>query len=157
MKKVLCSVALTFLLWPYSQVSAQDSWTTDERQVLAAMERLSAATAPDGAGADAYAAVLTDDFSRWTTGSGVVNDKQSWVAGVREWFDDGWRVTDRNQEIVEISVKGDMALTRRIVEETYLGPDGENSVSRAALAEVWARSDGVWLLYQVNVDVLDSP
>jgi hypothetical protein len=121
------------------------------------MELLSAATAPDGAGADDYAAVLSDDFSRWTTGSSVINDKQSWVAGLREWFDDGWRVSDRDQNILEVSVQGEIALTRRIVEETYLGPDGESSVSRAALAEIWVRGDGGWLLFWVNVDVLDSP
>lgn len=136
---------------------AEGSWTTDQRQVLASMQRLSAATAPDGTGADAYGAVLVDDFSRWTTGSSVINEKQPWVEGVREWFDEGWRVTDRDQEVLEVSVKGDFASTRRIVEETYLGPNGETSVSKAALAEAWVRVDGVWLLSRVNVDVMDSP
>jgi len=136
---------------------AEDSWTTDQRHVLASMQRLSAATAPDGTGADAYGAVLADDFSRWTTGSSVINEKQPWVEGVREWFDQGWRVTDRDQEVLEVSVKGDLAFTRRIVEETYLGPNGDTSVSKAALAEAWVRVDGVWLLSRVNVDVMDSP
>jgi hypothetical protein len=155
-KKLLCFGAVSLLLvWP-SQVSAQDSWTTEQLQVVASIERLSTATAPGGAGADGYGAVLADNFSRWTTGSDVINDKQSWVEGVREWFDDGWRVTDRNQNILEILMMGEFAFTRRVVEETYLGPDGERSVSKAALAETWVRSDGVWLLLLVNVDVLDS-
>ena len=157
MKKFFRFVTLSLLLlWPYSQVLAQDSWTTEQRQVLASLERLSAATAPDGTGADAYGAILAENFSRWTTGSSVINNKQSWVEGVRGWFDDGWRVADRGQNILEILVKGEFAFTRRIVEETYLGPNGESSVSKAALAEVWVRGEGVWLLFLVNVDVLDS-
>lgn len=149
--------SLCLLLWPCPQASAQDSWTEEQRGVLAAIERLSAATAPGGSGADAYTAVLSDEFSRWTTGSSTVSGKQEWVDGIGEWFEDGWRVTDRDQSVLEISVIGEFAFTRRIVEETYLGPGGETSVSRAALAETWNRVDGVWLLYRANVDVLDSP
>ena len=52
---------------------------------------------------------------------------------------------------------GDFAFTRRIVEETYLGPDGDSTNSRAALAETWIRGDGGWLLLRVNADVMVSP
>jgi hypothetical protein len=76
------------------------------------------------------------------------------VAGVRGWFDDGWRVVERVQEIVEITVVGEYAFCRRIVEESYLGPDGENSVSKAALAETWIRGEGAWLLLRVNADLI---
>ena len=148
---------LLLLLWPRLQASAQDSWTEEQQGVLTAMERLSAATAPGGSGAESYSSVLSDHFSRWTTGSTTINSKQVWVEGVKEWFDDGWRVTDRDQTVLDILVSGEFAFTRRIVEETYLGPDGDTTVSRAGLAETWIRVDGTWLLFRVNVDVLNSP
>lgn len=155
---VLCfaGCALTLLGMPL-QTAAQESWTPQQREVLAAMDRLSAATAPGGAGAEDYGAVLAEEFTRWTVGSTVINDKESWVAGVREWFDDGWRVTDRESRILEVLVRGDYAFTRRIVEETYLGPENERSLSGAALAEVWVRRDRAWLLLRVNVHPIDSP
>ena len=152
-----CAGFFLSLLWPCLQVSAQDPWTAEQQEVVASMEQLSATTAPGGNGADGYGSVLSDRFSRWTTGSSVINGKQAWVEGVREWFDDGWRVTDRNQTILDISVNGEFAFTRRIVEEKYLGPDGETTVSRAGLAETWIRVDSTWLLFHVNADVLDSP
>lgn len=149
--------SLFLLLWPCSQALAQDSWTEEQRGVLASIEQLSAATSPGGSGAEAYTAVLSDQFSRWTSGSSTISGKREWVEALTEWFDDGWRVTDRDQKVLEISVVGEFAFTRRIVEETYLGPGGETSVSRAALAETWNRVNGAWLLYRANVDVLDSP
>ena len=120
------------------------------------MQQLSATTAPNGAGADAYGEVLAEDFSRWTTGSTVINHKEEWVEGVRSWFDVGWRVIGRKQTILEITIKGDNAFTRRIVEETYRGPDEEETISRAGLAETWVRSDSNWLLSRVSAVVLDS-
>ena len=135
---------------------ADDSWSPEQQAVIESMQRLSASTAPDGKGADEYGSVLAEDFSRWTTGSTLVNHKEAWVEGVRGWFDDGWRVADREQTIVEITIVAEYAFTRRIVEETYLGPDGESSVSKAALAETWIRSDdGRWMLLRVNADVMD--
>jgi hypothetical protein len=149
-------VFMLMLLLPCSLAFAQDSWTTEQLEVLASMELLSATTAPNGTGVDGYAAVLAEGFSRWTTGSSTVNSKQVWVDGVRSWFDDGWRVVGRAQEIVEILVIGEYAFTRRVVEETYLSPSGENSVAKAGLAETWIRGEGIWLLLWVNADVLSG-
>jgi hypothetical protein len=123
---------------------------------LASIELLSATTAPNGTGANGYAAVLAEGFSRWTTGSNIVNSKQAWVDGVRGWFDDGWRVVDRKQDVVEILVIGEYAFTRRVVEETYQSPSGESSVSKAGLAETWIRGESAWLLLRVNADVLSG-
>lgn len=138
--------------------AGQQAWTPAQGEVLAAIEAFSATTAPGGAGADAYAAYLADDFSRWTLGSSVVSDKASWVDGVRDWFTDGWRVADREVETVEVEVevRGDLALTRRVVREVYRGPDGARSSSRAALAEIWRRQDGRWLLWRADVHALDG-
>lgn len=146
------------ILFLNSQFSwAQDAWSPEQMQVLEAMEQLSAATAPGGAGADAYGEVLAEDFSRWTVGSTDTTSKNDWVEGVREWFDDGWRVSDREIQILEILMREDTAYIRRIVTETYAGPDEEQSVSTAALAEVWVRGQNGWLLLYVNVHPMDSP
>ncbi len=158
MKTTWClAVCCLTLLWAPSAGSAQESWSPAQQEVLAAIERLSASTAPGGAGADAYGAVLADDFSRWTIGSDLVNGKEDWVEGVREWFEDGWRVSDRDTRHLEIVVRDDHAFTRRVVEETYLGPEGERSTATAALAEVWVREDGEWRLLRVDVRPVDSP
>lgn len=152
---LLLAFSLLSLL-PYSRLQSEELWSPEQSEILESMQRLSSTTAPDGAGADAYGEVLAEDFSRWTTGSTVINQKEEWVEGVRGWFDDGWRVIDRNQTVLEIAIKKDNAFTRRIVEETYRGPNEELSISRAGLAETWIRIDSYWLLSRVNADVLDS-
>ena len=157
MKNCLCALVVSMMLfWVASAATAEESWTPDQQGVLAAIEQLSSATAPDGAGADAYGASLTDDFSRWTVGSSVTNDKQNWVDGIRGWFKDGWRVSDRQTRDLEILVRDDYAFVRRVVEETYVGPEGEQTVSSAALAEVWVRGDDGWRLFLVNVHPMDD-
>jgi len=150
---ILCLIILS----QPSAALSEESWSKEQRQVLAAMQRLSASTAPGGAGPDAYAAVLADDFSRWTVGSDVINDKKTWVEGIREWFDDGWRVSDRKIRNLEIQVRNDQAFVRRIVTETYLGPDKATSSSSAALAEVWVRRADGWLLLRADVHPMGNP
>ncbi len=155
MKKTLLTVAL---LGAYTLAQASDLqvWNQDQQQVLEAMEQLSDTTAIGGAGADAYGALLADDFGRWTVGSNLVNDKTSWVDGVRGWFEDGWRVGDRDAVVIEIVIRGDYAFTRRTMSEAYIGPDKEKSNSSAALAEVWIRSGNRWQLLLVNVHPQDA-
>ncbi len=157
MKKLYLLLVFSLLyLLPYSRLQSEELWSPEQSEIIESMQRLSSTTAPDGAGADAYGQVLAEDFSRWTTGSVVINQKEEWVEGVRGWFDDGWRVIDRNQTVLEITIKKDNAFTRRIVEETYRGPNDEISTSKAGLAETWIRIDSYWLLSRVNADVLDS-
>jgi hypothetical protein len=133
----------------------QDKWTDSQLELIDAMSNLSETTAPEGMGADDYGRFLSDEFSRWTIGSAITNDKKKWVEGVREWFDDGWRVSEREQQNLEIQIMKDIAHTRRIVTETYLGPDGDSSTAKAALAELWIKKGDMWLLYRVNVHPME--
>ena len=154
MKKALLVAVLT-LFSVLLHASDEITWNEEQRQVIEAMNRLSETTAVDGTGADGYALLLANDFSRWTVGSKLVNDKKSWVEGIREWFDDGWRVQDRRSQIIDVVVENDLAFTRRMVDEKYMGPQEQESFSSAALAEVWVRSNSQWLLRMVNVHPSD--
>ena len=150
-------IGLTSILFSLVFVGyGQDALTAKQKEIVETIEGFSKTTAPGGNGADAYGSFLADDFSRWTIGSAITNDKIKWVEGIREWFDDGWRVSDRKQQILEILIMNDFAHTRRIVTETYLGPNGDSTSSTAALVEIWIYIKGNWLLYRVNVRPMDS-
>ena len=96
-------------------------------------------------------------FSRWTAGSRILNGREAWLEGVSSWYEEGWRVEARQNEILEILIREDLAFTRRLVSETYLGPGGETSTSAAALAEVWVRANDSWKLWRVDARPLDRP
>jgi hypothetical protein len=138
-----------------ADAAAQSEWSPKQQEVLNAIDALSASTAVDGGGADAYGRMLDDSFTRWTVGSNLINEKEAWVEGIRDWFDDGWRVSERDTELFDIRMSGAYAFTRRIVSETYLGPDGDESKSKAAVAEVWCSHNGMWLLLTANVDPIN--
>lgn len=146
----------SLLLYFTTICNGQESYTRDKKAILSVMNNLFETTAPGGKGAKAYGSFLADDFSRWTIGSTVVNDKKEWLNGIKDWFNDGWRVTDRDQQIIEILVLNDIAHTRRIVTESYLGPEGEKSTSKAALVEIWVFRNDNWVLYRVNVQSINN-
>ncbi|MCX2679808.1 SMP-30/gluconolactonase/LRE family protein [Galbibacter sp. EGI 63066] len=134
----------------------QNNWSKQQEEIIETINKFSQTTTPNGKGADAYAGFLTEDFSRWTIGSDSIDNKKSWVEGVRGWFDDGWRVSNRGQQIISIDIEDNEAFTRRIVSETYTGPDGEQSTSKAGISEVWVDKNGKWLLYRVTVKTLTN-
>ncbi|MBO6577246.1 MAG: hypothetical protein JJ896_17630 [Rhodothermales bacterium] len=142
---------LLLLLVP--QAAAQEAAeSTPEAAINRAIDRLSAATAPGGGGAEAYGAELTDTFSRWTLGSRATDTKESWLAGIRSWFDEGWVVIDRETHHITIDVEGGLAFVRRVVSESYQGPDGEiTDPARAAVSEVWKSTREGWKLHRVEV------
>ena len=141
----------TYTDWA-SSVYAQDSWSDDQRSVMESISEFSDTTAPGGDGADVYGEFLTSDFSRWTIGTTQISTKSAWVEGVRDWFDDGWRVTGREPQVLEITVEGPTAYARRIATENYTGPDGKSSPpAKAALAEVWSHDGEGWRLQRVTV------
>lgn len=142
---------LIFLCGIFSIAKSQGQWTPPQEEIINVIHKFSESTSENGEGANAYAAFLSEDFSRWTIGSEIINDKAIWVEGIKEWFDEGWRVSDRNQKFIEINIADGLGHVRRIVTETYLGPDGSTSSSKAALVETWKKENEQWLLYRTNV------
>ena len=138
-------------LYFHTQGQGQENWDSDQRAIIFAMDKLSESTAGDNLGADVYAASLTEDFNRWTIGSEEITYKKEWVDDIRDWYDDGWRVPKRENNIISISVNKKTATVRRIVKEYYKGPQGETSDSKAGLVEVWKKIKGEWKLHSVNV------
>ncbi|RMF72912.1 MAG: hypothetical protein D6738_10085 [Acidobacteria bacterium] len=117
---------------------------------------MSAATEPGGGGVEAYAAELAVEYSRWTIGSETLIDRASWLEGIDGWLVEGWRVVERDTRMLEIRILGEYAATRRIVKESYVGPNGERSSSRSALAETWVRAGDGWRLLRVDANPLDD-
>ena len=134
----------------------QESFTAKQQEIINTIDQLSATTAPDGQGAHAYGSFLTENYSRWTLGSKKINYKQDWIEGIQEWFEDGWRVSDRKQQFIEIVTSEDVAYTRRIVTEIYLGPNKETSSSKSALTEKWVKHNDKWLLHRVDIQTMNN-
>ena len=157
-RAIQCALATLVLLFaPAAPVRATESSRPDlPADLAAAMRALSAATEPGGEGSSAYAQRLARDFSRWTLGAQAANDRQAWVRGVADWFDAGWRVSERRSQLIDVDLEGEFAFVRRIVDETYRGPANEVSASRAALAETWVRQDGSWKLLRVDALPLEA-
>jgi len=152
LKKILL---LLFVMISEMLIS-QNNWTPAQQEIIDTMEGFSETTAPQGKGGDAYGTFLTETFSRWTLGSDKINRKAEWIESVKSWFDIGWRVTHRSSEYVEILVEKNTAFIRRVVTETYLGPEGDTSTSTAALTEIWKKTIDDWQLDRVDVIPLDS-
>lgn len=152
--KFVYLICITFFFSSFTY--AQDGFTVKQKEIIEAMNGLSETTSPKGKGADAYGKFLANDFSRWTIGGQKISKKKEWIESVRSWFDDGWRVSNRAQQNLEINIHKNYAFTRRIVTETYLGPTGNTSKSTAALAEIWIQNNTNWLLLKVNVHPMKS-
>lgn len=154
MKK--CLIAAVLLVCCH-MTSAQQAWNAKQQQVIAAMESLSKANTLGSQDIQRYASMLDDRFSRWTIGSRVVNDKAGWVQGIQTWIDRGWAMAASTQQIIEIQLLGDTAITRRIVSEAYIGPDKASMITTSALAEVWIKQQDQWRLVSMTVHPLPNP
>ena len=150
--KIIHLIILTFVFTTYN--FAQENFTSQQKEIVDAINGLSKTTSPKGNGATAYGKFLADDFSRWTIGSDKISKKKEWLEGIRSWFDEGWRVSDRKQQNLEINIRDGYAFAHRIVIESYQGPKGDTSNSKAALAEIWVKIDNQWKLLTVTMHPL---
>jgi hypothetical protein len=123
----------------------------EEKNIKARMWELSETMKNGGSGASGYSQVLAPNYTRWTVGSEKINDKTNWMKGIQDWFDSGWRVTESNNNILEIDVVETHAFVRRVVSETYVGPNGENEIYQTGVAEIWVKNDDYWFLFRASV------
>ncbi len=105
----------------------------------------------NGNGGNGYALILAPEYTRWTIESETINDRETWLQGIHDWFDSGWRIADSKNNIVEIAVHGEFAFVRRIATETYAGPNGEDQIFQSGVVEVWTKKNDKWLLLQASI------
>ena len=141
---------LFFLISYASQASGQD-FSSEEQAIVAQMSALSASMQENGSGGGGYALILAPEYTRWTTGSETISDRETWLQGIHDWFNGGWRVADSKNNILEITVQGEFAFVRRIATETYAGPNGEDQIFRSGVVEVWTKKNDKWLLLQASI------
>lgn len=153
MNRILLALALVLTI---AGDAMAENWSAEQQAIIDAIGRLGAATRPDGGGPDAYAAVLAPGYTRWTLGRDSVEDRERFIESMRGWWTEGWRVVSSKADYIEIAIHGDFATVRRIVTESYRGPQGEETASRTALSEVWVRSGDGWLALRVDTRTLDD-
>ncbi len=124
---------------------------SDNELIRSQMQALSESMHKDGGGQQAYAAILSPDFSRWTVGSDLINNRTNWLQGISDWFKSGWRVSHSENDVLELLVKDNQARVRRVVTETFVGPAGEQEIYQTSVVELWVKQQKQWLLQQANV------
>lgn len=147
--KIFVAFLLSFIV--LKGAYAQTDWNTEQLALIERMKELSASMRIDGGGGEAYAAVLSEGFTRWTVGSTTINKREGWIDGITEWFDAGWRVIDGSLEVLEIDIHGEIATTRRVVRETFKSQEGDTTTYESGVVETWVNSDGKWMLLRASV------
>jgi len=147
--KILLST-LFFLISSSAQASNQE-FRSEEQAIVSQMTALSASMKKNGSGGNGYALILAPEYARWTIGSETINDRETWLQGIHDWFNGGWRIADSKNNILEITVHGEFAFVRRIATETYAGPNGEDQIFQSGVVEVWTKKNDQWLLLQASI------
>ena len=147
--KIFLSMLL-FLVSLAAQASNQE-FSSEEQAIVSQMTALSASMQKNGSGGDGYALILAPKYTRWTIGSETINDRETWLQGIHDWFNGSWRIADSKNNILEITVHGEFAFVRRIATETYAGPNGEDQIFQSGVVEVWIKKNDQWLLIQASI------
>jgi hypothetical protein len=149
MKNIYILVMMMSIIW--STPATESAVITEKEQLKSRMYQLSNTMKKGGSGGQGYAELLMPNFTRWTVGSEIINNKSKWVKGINDWFDSGWRVSESHNDILEIRIFTNLAFTRRIVTETYLGPNNEKNIYRTGVVETWLKEQGNWFLLNASV------
>lgn len=147
--KIIC-FAIMLLTITTAQANNQN-FDSEQKAIISQMKALSSSMYKGGKGGNAYAAILAPDYTRWTSGSDLINDRANWLKGINDWFDSGWRIADSQNNILEIKIQGNLAFVRRVATETYSGPKGESQVFQSGVVEVWTKKNNTWLLLQASI------
>ena len=146
------TICFTILLLAITTTHANNqNFDSEQKAIISQMNSLSSSMYKDGNGGKAYATILAPTYTRWTSGSDLINDRVNWLKGINDWFNSGWRIANSQNNILEIEIHGDFAFVRRVATETYVGPKGENQIFQSGVVEVWTKKNSVWLLLQASI------
>ena len=123
--------------------------TSDEEQVIAAMERIPMLLASEDFAT--FASNFHADFSQWFVGKTEVRDRAAYLATIRQWYELGNRPVSNDVRPVSIQIQGNVAITRAFFEETSKDAIGlENTVSYWG-ETIFVKENGRWLQFSASL------
>lgn len=147
-------IACATLLIAAPVAATDETAQHSEAELRATMAAYAQTLTPDGAGPEAYASYLADDYSRWAIGGDILT-RAELVSAVEDWHAAGNRVTRRESDILELSIVGDYAFVRSHFVETFENGDGPTGEFRGFVAATWRAAPGGWRL--VRSDQIAAP
>ncbi len=157
--KTLWSILLAILMliaMSHSAVAQQppDSspqHSADEQTLLEVADGFSATTSKGGAGWEAYAEFLHDDFTRWTPGRDVW-DRAKTIELIRSWWEAGNRMAKSETELISLRVRDHTGVIRRKFSETYVDQENKDAGSFTGfVTQVWIRDGKSWKLLAATI------
>lgn len=126
--------------------------SADEQQLLAAAQRLSETTKSGGAGWEAYAQFLHDDFTRWSAQQPMMDRAQT-VGAIQSWWEGGNRVDKSEENLISTQLAGETGVLRRKFTEWYIDQDGNDAGKFSGyVTQVWVRAGETWLLLAATIE-----
>lgn len=149
MRRISFILIVVFLA---GSISAKDGGSRSD--LTASLDALSETMQVDGAGPDQYESFLHPAFSRWDLGGEVV-DRKTLVASLREWWEEGFRVSDGRSRIVHVAIQDDVAVVRFERFERFVDRDGqETGTFSGFVTQVWIGDSGGWKLFSIDISPL---
>ncbi|MCZ6597420.1 MAG: DUF4440 domain-containing protein [Planctomycetota bacterium] len=116
-----------------------------------AVEALSHSMSTEGAGPEAYAELLRDDFTRWFVGRQIV-EKEELVESLETWWKDGNRVAENRSRIVALDLSESVGIVRLEASESFVDQDGAGAGAfEGFVDQVWILRDERWKLLAANI------
>lgn len=131
-------------------VNAQE-WSEEQQSVIDAMVNMQGWTEPDTLDLDAWADHYADDYVHWPMSGTQTASKQMVTDGLRQWSAAGNSVLPDGNQIVDIIVRGDIAITMTVVDQNYRDADGEETGFDGYSMRVWERLHGRWVALATGV------
>lgn len=120
------------------------------------VDELASSTLVDGAGWEVYGQILHPDYSRWAMGQ-VYERREKFVASLKEWWDYGMRVAEREIDLVGVDIVGDLAIIRFKTTESFVGPEGPAEGFTGFVTNVWVKERGDWMLLSAEISTNKLP
>ena len=130
---------------------SQIQHSADEQTLLETADALSATTLREGAGWDAYAGFLHEDFTRWSAGRDVLDRTQT-VEMIRGWWEGGNRTATSETQLISLRVSQTTGVIRRKFHERFCDQQGNETGSfDGYVTQVWIRMGQEWKLLAATI------
>ena len=115
------------------------------------IQEFSKSTTVEGGGWEIYASFLQKDFTRWYVGKRVF-DKETLVSSVKDWWEDGTRISKDSSKVIRLDIVGEIGIARIERFENYIDANGAAAGSfHGFVTQLWIYEEDTWRLLSLDI------